>query len=193
MAKIGPKEQRAREMRTTATTGRVEVGDIVTYPDGGSGKIVAGTVSSKTIRETGSLSARVNLDAETAKKRIAEIQKDSSSIITGKELEDRLAETQQETEVKTTKKKPAGKKPSAKPARKPVGAPPARAAKEGGIRPGSKLDLVADLLKRKEGCTAAEALAITGWPALSFNQIAKSARLRLRKEKQGKITRYWAV
>ena len=59
-------------------------------------------------------------------------------------------------------------------------------------RPGSKLALVADMLKRKEGCTTAEVLAATGWPAVSMPQQARAAGLTLVKEKVGKVTRYRA-
>jgi len=65
-------------------------------------------------------------------------------------------------------------------------------ATTGGVRPGSKLEIIVGLLKRPEGCTTKEALAATGWPSLSFNQQAKAAGLTIRKEKQGSTTRYWA-
>lgn len=61
------------------------------------------------------------------------------------------------------------------------------------IRPGSKLEIVVGLLTRKEGCTTAEALAATDWPAISFNQQAKAAGITLRKVKEGKVTRYYAA
>jgi len=60
-----------------------------------------------------------------------------------------------------------------------------------GIRPGSKLEIVANLLKRQQGCTAKEALSALGWPAISFPQQAEAAGLKLRKEREGRITRYW--
>lgn len=62
-----------------------------------------------------------------------------------------------------------------------------------GVRPGSKLEIVVNLLKRKEGCTAAEVLTATEWPAVSMPQQARAAGLMLRKEKDGKVTRYYAA
>jgi hypothetical protein len=59
------------------------------------------------------------------------------------------------------------------------------------VRPGSKTAMVADLLTRPSGCTAAEVLAATGWPTVSMPQQAKAAGLTLRKEKDGKVSRYW--
>lgn len=64
---------------------------------------------------------------------------------------------------------------------------------DGAVRPGSKLEIVADLLKRPEGCTTAEALAATGWPTISMPQQAKAAGLTLSKEKDGKVSRYRGV
>jgi hypothetical protein len=63
-----------------------------------------------------------------------------------------------------------------------------------GIRPGSKLEIVAGLLTRKEGCTTADVLKATDWPAVSMPQMAKSAGLKLRKEKaKGEPTRYYGT
>lgn len=100
------------------------------------------------------------------------------------------------------KTKPAAAKAPAKPAKAPKAAPkkaaknaPAKkvpAAKtEGGVRPGSKLEMVVKLLQRKEGCTTADALKATGWPAISMPQQAKAAGIKLKKAKDGKVTRYW--
>ncbi len=69
------------------------------------------------------------------------------------------------------------------------GAKPLQPAKV--IRPGTKLAIIAGLLMRKQGVTAKEALAATGWPAISFPQQAEAAGLKLRKEREGRITRYW--
>ena len=60
-----------------------------------------------------------------------------------------------------------------------------------GVRPGSKLEIVVGLLTRKEGCTTAEILAQCQWPSVSVPQQARAAGLRLRQEKDGKVTRYW--
>lgn len=84
---------------------------------------------------------------------------------------------------------------------RPVGvrktAPKARKAKVAGaprgIRPGSKLEIVVGLLTRPAGCTAAEVLKATEWPAVSMPQQARAAGLTLRQEKDGKVTRYWGT
>lgn len=62
-----------------------------------------------------------------------------------------------------------------------------------GIRPGSKLEIVVGLLTRTEGCTSAEVLKATEWPAVSMPQQARAAGLTLRQEKDGKVTRYWGT
>ncbi len=59
---------------------------------------------------------------------------------------------------------------------------------------GTKTELIAGLLKRKGGCTSADVLKATGWPAVSMPQQAKAAGLKLRKEKaKGEPTRYYAA
>jgi hypothetical protein len=60
------------------------------------------------------------------------------------------------------------------------------------VRPGSKAAAIVDLLRRPEGCTTADVLKATGWPAVSMPQQAKAAGLKLRSEKEGRVTRYWA-
>ena len=69
----------------------------------------------------------------------------------------------------------------------------ARTPADGGIRPGSKLEAIVGLLKRKEGCTAADVLQVTGWPSVSMPQQAAAAGIKLRTEKEGRVTRYWAA
>jgi hypothetical protein len=93
--------------------------------------------------------------------------------------------------------------PAPKGARKGEGAPKAprpgkRASKPrkgatGGPREGSKTALIAGLLTRKQGCTTADVLKATGWPAVSMPQQAKAVGVGLRKEKDGKVSRYWAA
>lgn len=63
--------------------------------------------------------------------------------------------------------------------------------KREGLAKGSKAQIIADLLLRPEGCTTADVLAATNWPAVSMPQQAKVAGLELRKEKQGNVMRYW--
>lgn len=65
------------------------------------------------------------------------------------------------------------------------------ARKPGELRPGSKTAQIAEMLTRAKGCTTAEVLAATGWPSVSMPQQAKVAGLKLRKEKDGKISRYY--
>lgn len=56
-----------------------------------------------------------------------------------------------------------------------------------------KREVVAELLTRNEGCTAADILAATGWPSVSVPQQARSSGLTLRTQKMpGQPTRYWA-
>jgi hypothetical protein len=104
---------------------------------------------------------------------------------------------------KSAKKAPPKPKRAAKDAAKPKGgakvARPAKAAQRApqgasdGPRAGSKTALVADLLARKEGCTTADVLKATGWPAVSLPAMAKAIGVKLRKEKDGKVSRYWAA
>lgn len=48
---------------------------------------------------------------------------------------------------------------------------------------GEKMQGIARLLQRKNGCTAAEVLELTGWPAVSMPAMAKACGLKLKKEK----------
>jgi sRNA-binding protein len=100
------------------------------------------------------------------------------------------------TTQESSMRKSATKKTAAKPAKSvPKTARrtrPARVDSARGVRPGSKLEVVVGLLKRKEGCTAAEVLAATDWPAVSMPQMAKAGGLKLRKEKaKGEPSRYF--
>jgi hypothetical protein len=83
--------------------------------------------------------------------------------------------------------------PEQVPVYRPRRAKGAKAKPETGIRPGSKLELIVGLLTRKEGCTTADVLSVTDWPAVSMPQQAKAAGLKLKKVKEGKVTRYWAA
>ena len=98
------------------------------------------------------------------------------------------AQTTEESDVaKKTKTKVKAKSKGNGAAKTP------RAKKNPGeVRKGSKTEIVANLLKRKNGCTAAEVLAATEWPAVSMPAIAKAAGLKLRKDKvKGEVTRYF--
>lgn len=76
--------------------------------------------------------------------------------------------------------------PKPKPAKKE--AKPRKAKSHGK----SKMLIVAELLKRTEGCTTADVLKATGWPTVSMPAQAKAAKLKLYKEKKkGEVTRYF--
>lgn len=99
-----------------------------------------------------------------------------------------------------TKKSKTSKKTAAANARKPAkgAAKPQKAASsapkaEGGIRPGSKLEIIARLLRRPEGCTTADVLKATEWPSVSMPQQAKAAGITLVKEKKDGVTVYRAA
>lgn len=112
--------------------------------------------------------------------------------------------------VDATKPAPVGAKPKEKPVKKTrkaakkgkrsartnarkSAAPAAAEPDSTAPRAGSKLAIVVDLLKRPEGCTTKDVLAATGWPTVSMPQQAKAAGLALKKEKDGKVTRYRAA
>ena len=58
-------------------------------------------------------------------------------------------------------------------------------------REGTKLETVAKLLRRKNGCTAKDVMEACNCPAVSMPQQAKALGVKLRTEKQGRVTRYW--
>ena len=60
-------------------------------------------------------------------------------------------------------------------------------------RAGSKLEIISKMLRRKNGCTAKEVMEACGWPSVSMNQQAKALGVKLKTEKVGKATRYWAA
>ncbi len=66
----------------------------------------------------------------------------------------------------------------------PLGAPE-------GPKKMTKLELMAQMLLRKEGCTAAEAMKAMGWTKIGMNDMAERNGLTLRKVKEGTITRYF--
>ena len=91
-------------------------------------------------------------------------------------------EANQETAMAKTAKKKTAK----------TAAPKTAAAKtNGGVRPGSKLEIIAKLLTRPEGCTSAEVCKATGWAAVSVPPQAKAAGLKLTKKKEDGVTRYF--
>jgi hypothetical protein len=72
-----------------------------------------------------------------------------------------------------------------------VKAAKAKGAKSAGKQ--TKTALIATLLMNPKGCTTADILKATGWPSVSVPQQAKAVGLKLRKEKDGKVTRYFGV
>jgi Protein of unknown function (DUF3489) len=91
--------------------------------------------------------------------------------------------------------KKAAKAPVAKKATKArakaTAAPRPAAGSAKGLRPGSKVALVANLLTRPQGCTATEVKAACDWTAVSMPAQAKAAGLTLRQEKIDGVTRYY--
>lgn len=88
--------------------------------------------------------------------------------------------------------KTAKKKTSTAKAKKTSKAKPSvrKVLAAGEVRPGSKLEIIVGLLRRKEGCTTADVLKATGWPSVSMPQQANAAGIKLATEKDGRITRY---
>jgi hypothetical protein len=96
--------------------------------------------------------------------------------------------------TKQTKKAATKKTASKKVAAKKTAKPAAAAKKANGPRPESKLAICAALLTRKQGCTTRDLLTATEWPAISVPATAKSAGLKLRKEKvKGSPTTYFGT
>jgi hypothetical protein len=97
--------------------------------------------------------------------------------------------------AKSAKKKVSKKAKKVAKAKKPAKVAKAKATRaktNGGIRPGSKLEIIANLLKRKSGCTEPEAAKAVGWAKVSMTLQARNAGLKLRKEKnKDGVTRYY--
>jgi Protein of unknown function (DUF3489) len=71
--------------------------------------------------------------------------------------------------------------------------PPRKAAKAATPRKESKTAKVVALLQRASGVTRKEVLEVTGWKAVSMQQLAASAGVKLKMEKvEGKPIRYRA-
>lgn len=102
---------------------------------------------------------------------------------------------QQESEMGSvkSKSKKSGKKTAAEKTSSPMRTKSNGANGSNGARAGSKVEIIAGLLKRPEGCTTADVLKITGWPSVSMPAQAKAAGLTLQKEKDGSVTRYRAA
>jgi len=70
--------------------------------------------------------------------------------------------------------------------------PDAKKAKFVGTKT-SKMALIGQMLLDPKGCTTADVLKKTGWPAVSMPAQAKAVGMKLRKMKEGKITRYFGM
>ncbi len=105
------------------------------------------------------------------------------------EVEDSVStEPQQEAPPVTTKAKRTKKAPANGHAK----APKAKTKAPKGDH-GAKTAAIGKLLARKNGCTTADVLELTGWPSVSMPAIAKNLKVKLRKEKEkGARTRYYA-
>lgn len=71
------------------------------------------------------------------------------------------------------------------------GAPPRRRDRVTTTQGGSKTALIAEMMLRPDGCTTAEVLAATGWPAVSMPAQARSAGLALCRDRVGGVLRYY--
>jgi len=126
----------------------------------------------------------------------AEEQKKAARLARLRELKEQTKpkETDMKKKSKTSKKTAsANARKPAKGAAKPQRAPSSASKAEGGIRPGSKLEIIAGLLRRPEGCTTADVLKATEWPSVSMPQQAKAAGITLKKEKKDGVTVYRAA
>jgi hypothetical protein len=103
------------------------------------------------------------------------------------------AEAGAQTEEKVMRSKKSTKAKTAAKARTKVKAGATTKKATGGVRPGSKLETIVGLLKRPQGCTAAEIMAACKWPSVSVPQQARAAGLTLKTEKEGRVTRYRAA
>jgi hypothetical protein len=68
---------------------------------------------------------------------------------------------------------------------------PAPAPRNGQPRAGTKTEKIYKLLTRKSGCTRAEVLKATNWPAISIQKISETLGLKLRKDDANRPYRYY--
>jgi hypothetical protein len=84
------------------------------------------------------------------------------------------------------------KKAATTKARTPVAAPTTKPAARNGLpKAGSKTEKIYKLLTRKSGCTRAEVLEATQWPAISIQKISETLGLKLRKDDASRPYRYY--
>lgn len=92
--------------------------------------------------------------------------------------------------------KPGSKAPRSSAKKAKSQTPARRKANPAGVksvRTGSKLETIVALLTRAGGCTTKDILEATEWPSVSVPQQARSASLKLRKEKRDGVTHYSAA
>lgn len=90
-------------------------------------------------------------------------------------------------------KKGGPKKASKKVPPKAKAPRPAAQSKEGGVRPGSKLEAIGALLMSDKGATASEICAIAGWERVSVPPIIARLGKTMKKSSEDGSTRYFAV
>lgn len=163
--------------------------DLPTDTDKTTSSSVAGDVAGE------NQESKENDMATTDKEKAAALKaKEKAKAVKAKEKEQAAKE---KTKAKTAadKEKAAAKAAKAKAketAAKEKAAAKAAKAKGPKIPRGEKTLAVKKLLERKNGCTRAQVLEATGWPAISMQAIAKNCGLKLRKQKeQGKVTVYF--
>jgi len=69
----------------------------------------------------------------------------------------------------------------------------AKPTTNGGQRKGTLLAKVAGMMQRPKGCTRAEVLAATEWKAVSMQQMAAQAGVKLKIDDSGRPYRYRAA
>jgi hypothetical protein len=87
--------------------------------------------------------------------------------------------------------KAATSKKATKARAKATAAPRPAAGAGKGVRPGSKAEIIAGLLTRKQGCTAADIREACEWTAVNVPRQAAQAGLTLRQEKIDGVTNYF--
>lgn len=99
------------------------------------------------------------------------------------------AEATVATEVESEKESDMAKKVKAKKTPKAK-----KAAGNGGLRAGSKQEMLYNMLTRKSGCTTDEAVKATGWKSCGLTVWGKKFGLKVTKEKSASgITRYYGA
>lgn len=199
MPKIGPKEQALRRGSGTPDLTEGGKGNYSRYPDqnydrNGRRREPRATVDAALLVTAAEAPNGVVVGRTVVPAPKRSLKTPAAEAAQSQEIDVKANASKKPASKRTTKAPTArGKKKGAK-ARASAGS--ARKATTGatkGIRPGSKLEVIVGLLKKPEGCTAADVLKATGWPAVSMPQQARSAGIALRTEKEGRATRYWAA